>query len=51
MVVEQSVTMAIIEAVIEATRASIMAVRETDNPVNNTKLTFHWKAEDRYKEL
>ena len=37
MAAEQSMTHAIMQAVIEATKAAIMAIREADNLVNNAR--------------
>ena len=38
MAAEQSMTQAIMQAMIEAAKAAIMAIRETDTPINNARL-------------
>ena len=66
MAAEQSMTEAIMQAAIKATKETIMATREAENPVNNARpvhtaprsgglasnqSTFDWKAADKYQEL
>ena len=63
---EQSMTSAITQAAIQATKAAIMAVREAEAPAKHGRPLhivprgsglalrqppFHWKAQDKYNEL
>ena len=66
MAIEESMTQAIIQAVIEAAKTVTMAIIEANNPISNTRpvhatprsggptqkhLTFEWKLADKYQEL
>ena len=59
MAVEQNMTQAFTQAVIETAKAVIMTVREADNPLNTAKCvqvmlnqqTFDWKVAGIYQEL
>ena len=63
---DQSMTQVLSQAVIEAAKAAIMAVRETETPAESSRevqaalrtsgpalkqLIFDWKAQDTYNEL